>query len=209
MKQRRRLVFWMALLLGGVLAGLGVWLLRFGLPSNSNPSENLSRLLTPVASSTPAASATPETPLQADGSPYPRIFIPAAGVSEYIIESYLTEDGWQVDHLGNRVGHLQGSTGLGSTGNVVLAGHVETADGNPSVFAGIGSLTPGDLIQIEHRDTRIEYRVSEVKNVAQDDLSVVYPVPGSDRVTLITCTGYNFFSGSYEGRLVVVGERVN
>ena len=44
--------------------------------------------------------------------------------------------------------------------------------------------------------------------VRNDDLSVVYDF-GDDRVTLITCTGYNFLTETYDERIVVVAHRVN
>jgi LPXTG-site transpeptidase (sortase) family protein len=146
-------------------------------------------------------------PLQPDGSPYPAIFIPSAGVSEYIIEARLEASGWRVDHLGDRVGHLEGTTAVGEPGNIVLAGHIENSEGRASVFSNLGDLQVGAAVTLSQGEVAHQYAVSEVKVVANDDLSVVYDFD-DDRVTLITCTGYNLLTDTYDERIVVVAHRV-
>jgi LPXTG-site transpeptidase (sortase) family protein len=84
---------------------------------------------------------------------------------------------------------------------------VEDSQGNPSIFANINNLEMGTIITINDNGTAHHYSVTEILTVDAADLSVVYPT-NRERVTLITCTGYDFFSDSYQQRIVVVGERV-
>ncbi|MBZ0306965.1 MAG: sortase [Anaerolineae bacterium] len=191
--------WFIGLLLVGVTAGAGIWLLRFGPPSQEDES------LPPMAAPPATNSPQPTEEVNAAAA-YPQIFVAAAGVNESIIESALEEDGWRVNHLENRVGHLQGTSWLGKPGNIVLAGHVELRNGTPGVFSRIDELKPGDVVTLSENGTSYDYRVTEVKVVEADDLSVVYPTP-VERVTLITCTGYDFLTNTYNQRIVVVAER--
>ena len=194
----------------GIVAGSGIFIYRFGLLDRESEQIANAPVNVPVSSPAPNILLTPteNIPLRPDGLPYPKLYIPEAGISEYIIESALTADGWQVNHLGNRIGHLQGTTDIGQPGNIVLAGHIENAEGEASVFATIDEMEIGSPVTLLHLGQEFHYRVMEVKTVDQSDLSVVYPVEGSDRLTLITCTGYDFISGVYNERVVVVAERV-
>lgn len=136
------------------------------------------------------------------------IFIPAAGIAAPIIRVYLDGVSWNVDNLGENVGHLEGTTWMGSgPGNIVLSGHVEMRDGGAGIFATIGDLSTGDLIVITEGDVEQNYTVTEVYSVAPDDLSPVYPST-TDRLTLITCDSYDFFQNAYTERIIVVAERI-
>jgi LPXTG-site transpeptidase (sortase) family protein len=206
MSKRMRTIILLACVVVGIGAGLYVWLDQFYVENSADlsvsapPSE-----ATPFPPENEVAAAS--LPLQPDGSPYPAIFIPSAGISEYIIESRLEASGWRVDHLGNRVGHLEGTTPIGNSGNIVLAGHIENSEGLPSVFSQLGQLEVGAAVTLSQGAVVHQYAVSEVRVVASDDLSVVYDL-GDDRLTLITCTGYNFLTDVYDERIVVVAHRV-
>lgn len=195
-----------AFILGGMIIGVAVALDQFiledGFASDTAPAASPST--TPASA---AVSPTEDMALQPDSASYPSIFIPDAGVSEFIIESRLEPDGWRVHHLGNRVGHLEGTSQVGEGGNIVLAGHVENSDGDPSIFARIGELEIGQPVVIAHGTTEYSYLVTEVKTVPADDMSVIYST-SDNRVTLITCTGYNIISDRYDERIVVVAQQV-
>ena len=206
MSRRTQVIFLVICMVGGIAAGLFVWFDQFytgDVSETTVPAPPQEATPPPPESRVEAASI----PLQPDGSPYPAIFIPSAGVSEYIIESRLESAGWRVDHLGNRVGHLEGTALVGESGNVVLAGHIENSDGRASVFSNLGDLEIGAAVTLSQGEIAHQYAVSEVRVVASDDLSVVYNF-GDDRVTLITCTGYNLLTDTYEERIVVVAHRV-
>lgn len=136
------------------------------------------------------------------------IFIPAAGIFAPVIRVYLDGVSWNVDNLGTNVGHLEGTAWMGSgTGNIVLSGHVEMSDGSAGVFASIDDLNAGDLIALTEGTESRNYAVTEVYTVAPDDLSPIYPST-TDRLTLITCDGYDFLQNAYTERVIVVAERI-
>lgn len=204
LSRRAQIIFVVICMIGGIAVGLFVWFEQF---YTEETSETTVPAPPPEATPPPPESEVASVPLRPDGSPYPAIFIPSAGVSEYIIESRLESTGWRVDHLGNRVGHLEGTTAVGESGNIVLAGHVENSEGRAAVFSNLGDLEIGASVTLSEGEVMQHYAVTEVKVVPNDDLSVVYDV-GDDRVTLITCTGYNLLTDSYDERVVVVAHRV-
>ena len=162
----------------------------------------------PVANPPPATMVTP-----ASGSDYAvitdaNIFIPAAGILAPIIQVYLDGVSWNVDNLGANVGHLEGTAWMGAgPGNIVLSGHVEMRDGSAGVFASIDDLNAGDLIVLTEGTEARNYSVTAVYSVAPDDLSPVYPST-SDKLTLITCDGYDFLRNAYTERVIVIAERI-
>jgi LPXTG-site transpeptidase (sortase) family protein len=136
-----------------------------------------------------------------------RLSIPTAGIVTPVVDVYLDGVSWDVRYLGDNAGHLQSTAWLNDTGNVVLAGHVETVDGRPGIFAALSDLRPGDPIALSDGTVVKRYAVTSVKTVQPDDLSVLYPTT-NDQITLITCDGYNFLDNAYDERIVVVGQRV-
>lgn len=136
------------------------------------------------------------------------LIIPNANVAAQIVHIFLSGSSWNVSQLGRRAGHLTGTAWLNHTGNMVLAGHVEMADGSPGIFAHIKDLRPGnELLIMQSGETRV-YQVDVVRRVKPDDLSVLYPT-SADKLTLITCDSYDFISNTYLDRIVVVSSRVN
>ncbi len=207
---RQRIIIISTLLGIGLLVGVIIGFSQFIVPTSSPEIDEEAVDTLPTLAAADEIPPTPQTqtPLRPDGSPYPSLYIPQANISEYIIESLLRPEGWQVDHLGDRIGHLQGTSWVNEGGNVVLAGHIEDRDGNPSIFANIGDLEIGTLLTINDNNAAHSYRVTDVRIVDATDLSVVYP-QGRETLTLITCTGYDFFSDTYQERIVVSAERVN
>lgn len=138
-----------------------------------------------------------------------RIVIPEIAISAEITTAYLDGTSWDVSRLGNSVGHLQGTAWFDDfVGNIVLSGHVELSDGRQGVFAPIGELNAGDIIQVFEADQERTYMVVDVYEVEPSDLEPLYPTD-FDRLTLITCGGYDFFSDSYQIRTVVVADRLS
>lgn len=199
---RRRLILTLTTLLVGVGIGIGVWIVRYF------PSEEASGLTdVPALPLPPVSQPLPiivNTPVAIVGT---SLFIPNIGVNAPILESRLHPDGWQVDHLADQVGHLEATRWVGQGGNIVLAGHVENAEGEPSVFADLDQLNPNDLIVLTDQNMEYHYRVQAIREVNADDMSVVYDT-SQEQLTLITCSAYSFLSATYEKRLVVVALRV-
>lgn len=134
------------------------------------------------------------------------LFAPTAGISAAVIQSYLDGTSWDVRELGAFAGHLQGTAWLNQPGNIVLAGHVELADGRQGVFASIGQLSVGDPIFLTQDGEQRVYAVRELRTVNPDDMSVLYPT-SDEQLTLITCSNYDFLRDVYHERLVVVARR--
>jgi LPXTG-site transpeptidase (sortase) family protein len=89
----------------------------------------------------------------------------------------------------------------------VLAGHVEMSDGRKGIFAELDRLQIGDPITITQDDNEHTYQVTQKFTTTPDDMTVVYPTT-SHRLTLITCSAYDFLSNNYGERFVVIAERV-
>lgn len=142
---------------------------------------------------------------------YPKavLYAPTAGINSSIVDVFMNGQSWDVSNLGNNVGHLQGTGWFGQPGNIGLAGHVELADGAVGIFRNIEKMAKGDPIVLSLGDLKQSYKVTAVKRVKPDDLSVLKP-SGVDTITLITCDigAYNLLSNAYLDRVVVVAERV-
>jgi LPXTG-site transpeptidase (sortase) family protein len=137
-----------------------------------------------------------------------RFFAPTAGIAGQVVETYLDGTSWDVSQLGPNIGHLQGTAWIPDAGNVVLAGHVEMADGRKGIFAELDRLQIGDPITLSQGDTEHTYQVTQKFSTTPDDMTVVYPSE-THRLTLITCAAYDFLSNNYEERFVVIAELVN
>ena len=203
-RARIRILFMVGL---GILAG-ALFLLR-----NNNPAP--SETPTPVPLVTNADQGV-TLPLDSEAAtpPPPREITtgaefraPTAGIASEVIESYITGTSWDITDLGQYVGHLQGTGWVDRPGNIVLAGHVEMADGRRGIFATINDLSIGDPIFLDQDGEERTYQVTQLFTTAPDDLSVLYPTT-SERLTLITCSNYNFFQDNYLDRTVVIAERV-
>ncbi len=136
------------------------------------------------------------------------IFIPDAGIYANIIQVYLDGISWDISNLGKNVGHLEGTSWLDQGGNVVLSGHVEMADGSLGVFSKIRDLKEGNLIVVLMNGNEWRYEVIEIKVTTPDDLEPIKPTL-DNRLTLITCGAYDFFSDTYEERIVVVAKQAS
>jgi LPXTG-site transpeptidase (sortase) family protein len=116
------------------------------------------------------------------------------------------DDDWDLTHLGQMAGHLEGTAAIGQGGNYVLAGHVEMKDGSPGPFAAIGSLKQGDFISIfsERPGTPLvmQYAVSAVATVKPTDFNVIRN-HGYEELTLVTCKDWDQKTKTYLGRVVV------
>ncbi|GAB4512139.1 MAG: hypothetical protein OHK0046_11220 [Anaerolineae bacterium] len=210
------------LIMIGILAG-GVYLVYDVLQRPPNPTE-VSLTPRPPVSSTAAPTAdalaseaqtTGAQGVEAEQDTLyssiqnATIFIPSIGIEAPVIQVYLDGRSWNVDNLGMNVGHLQGTNWMsdGQPGNIVLSGHVEMRDGRRGIFAGLETLAPGDRIVLTHEDEERLYAVTEIRNAAPDDLTPLYPTE-TDRLTLVTCDSYDFFSDSYLERTIVVADRI-
>ncbi len=136
------------------------------------------------------------------------LLIPSLAINTPIIQVYLRNASWDVSTLGAYAGHLQGTTWLtGVKSNIVLSGHVEMRDGRQGVFAGLDHIEVGALVILQQGDINQRYLVTEITSVPPTDLDPVRPTDG-ERLTLITCDSYDFFSDTYLNRTVIIAEPI-
>ena len=138
-----------------------------------------------------------------------RLVIPALELDASVVKAPIVGDTWEVSHLAQQVGHLERTADPGSHDNVVLAAHVTLApDGQPGPFAGLHTLTPGDLVTVYAQDQPFTYQIEQLKTVKPTAVEVSYP-SSEPRLTLITSLNYNAALAQYEDRLVAVGYLVS
>jgi len=144
-----------------------------------------------------------------DRSIPPRMIVfPGASMSAPIVPADRVRGNWETRHLGDAVGHLSGTSWLDDAGgNIVIAGHVESATGAAGPFKHLFEAKPGDPVLLRDGEREAYFRVVKVDRAAPDDVQVVKQ-DGRRRLTLITCTDWDFERRAYRGRLVVVAEPV-
>ncbi len=162
-----------------------------------------------LSSPTPAPYLSP-TPVLVEY----RIISSKANLSTVITELYyaVNGDNWDLTHLGQFAGHLEGTANFGTRGNFVLAGHVELRDGSQGPFADIHLLTTGDAITIigatQPTPTIKEYVVTDEAKVAPNAFGVMRN-HGYEELTLITCDDWNATNQTYTTRVIVHARPVN
>lgn len=139
-----------------------------------------------------------------------RLQIPAIGVDAAIEVKSLDPDGaMQAPGAPDVVAWYDFSATPGTSGNAVLAGHLDYAGYGPAVFWRLGDLQPGDVIDVSRPDgTYVQYYVTTVRPfAATDDASVVVASTTNPTITLITCAGtFDRADRAYDERLVVTAE---
>lgn len=131
-----------------------------------------------------------------------RLVIPKLKLDAPVVVAPIKDQSWQVDHLGQKVGHLEGTAVPGSNSNVVLAGHITLAQGVYGPFAGLAQLSPGDILTVYQGGQKFDYMVDGYDIVERTAIDVTYPT-STGQLTLITCNNWNSETGQYEQRLVV------
>lgn len=166
-------------------------------PANDLPPEQVEQIL---GFSLPAGTVNSVTQ-EGVGT---RLVIPRLNLDAPIVIAPIKNQTWQVDHLGQAVGHLEGTAPPGANGNLVLAGHVTLSAGVYGPFAGLAQLAPGDLITVFQDGQQFNYVVEGQQLVDRTAVEVTYPT-NEPRITLITCSNWNGEAGRYEQRLIVTG----
>jgi LPXTG-site transpeptidase (sortase) family protein len=133
-----------------------------------------------------------------------RIVIPKLKLDAPVMLSPIKDQTWDVSHLEQAVGHLEGTAPPGSSSNIVLAGHVTLAAGVYGPFAGLAQLTQGDLIVVYEGDQKFQYVIDGYQTVERTDVQVTHPTD-TGQITLITCSNWNRDAERYEQRIIVKG----
>ncbi|GGX88225.1 class F sortase [Streptomyces minutiscleroticus] len=103
------------------------------------------------------------------------------------------------------VGWYEDGPSPGEPGTAVVVGHLDTKRG-PAVFAGLGSLTPGRLIEARRADGRTAvYTVDAVETYEKDAFpnTKVYGPRNRPELRLITCGGSYDHKTGYDSNTVV------
>lgn len=133
-----------------------------------------------------------------------RLVIPSLGLDAPVIIAPIRNQTWEVDQLGQAIGHLEGTARPGANSNTVLAGHVTLAEtnGGPGPFYNLSQLVAGDLLILYEGDLKYEYVVEGLQTVDRTAVDVTFPTD-IPQLTLITCTRWDQNEGRYLERLVV------
>lgn len=135
------------------------------------------------------------------------ISIPAIDV-EAAVESVGILDNGQmgVPEDPQKAGWFEPGTEPGSTGNSVIAGHVDSRTG-PAVFYDLDQLEKGDEITVSDENGEEKtYVVEKLESYPMDDspIETIFGSSDEKRLNLITCTGEFLSSiGGHADRLVV------
>jgi LPXTG-site transpeptidase (sortase) family protein len=137
-----------------------------------------------------------------------RITIPDIRVDAPVIPVGLDADGWvgaPPPENPNLAGWYTGAVSPGENGTAVIDGHVDNQQG-PAVFYGLGSLKPGDTIEVQRRDHRTAvFEIYGIQVFAKDDFpgDKVYNSTGRPELRVITCGGGFSRQHGYDGNVVV------
>lgn len=164
----------------------------------------------------PTMTPNPTATLSPTATPYPivtqpgvatRLLVPKLNLDRPVLFAPIENETWQVNHLEQAVGQLEGTGQPGEHNNLVLAGHVSLNTGAPGPFADLEKLAPGDLIVVYEGDQEFYYIVETSQTVDRTTVEVAYP-SDKGQITLITCTNWNSEEGRYQNRLVVKGRLI-
>ncbi len=216
-------------LLGGAVA---VWVLFVprdagdvteALPVATPPAESVVTF-PPTASTPPKADVAhtttttrPEPLLQAQAGQLPdaldrnepiSLSIPALGVEAPIIALGVDDEGrMDIPRDIDEIGWYRYGPTPGEGGSAVLSAHVDSRSQGPGVFFRLGTLTPGDLIEVVSDEGTQTWVVRAVQTVEKDELLLdrVFARDGEPVLTLITCGGsFSRSLSRYDSNVVVV-----
>jgi hypothetical protein len=178
-------------------------------PVPSRTTTSPSAAPTPSDSPTPVSSATPEA---AEEDPPVSVRIPATRTDSRLLHLGLRADGSlevPPGEPGSPAAWYNQSPVLGEPGPAILLGHVNATDGSPGVFAGLRELNPGDTIEITRHDgTTAVFAVQRGEQYSKNnfDTQAVYGDTDGAELRLITCDGYNLWTGQFEDNYVVYAQ---
>jgi sortase family protein len=136
-----------------------------------------------------------------------RIRIPQIGTDAEVFGADLSPDGGpptpsEADAM--RAAWFAGGVAPGESGAAILVGHLDTYDG-PAAFAGLGSLRPGETIEIDRDDGgTATFAVDSVEQYPKTDFpdQRVYGAVSTPQLRLITCGGRWTHDGGYDSNIV-------
>jgi hypothetical protein len=136
------------------------------------------------------------------------LLIPSLGVNSPVGEVGLTEDGRIEVPSGeayDNAAWYRYSPTPGELGPAVIEGHLDTPEGDPSVFYGLALLGPGDDVEVIRADGKtLTFRITEVTRYAKADFptEAVYGDLDHPGLRLLTCGGSLDGDGNYVDNVV-------
>ena len=104
--------------------------------------------------------------------------------------------------LDNAAGYLEGTAYPTQIGNTAITAHVTDSFGNEGPFAHLEKLGFGDVFYIHAFGRKYTYEVIN-NQVVSPTYTAVLDGDAFDRVTLLTCKGYQEDSDTYQYRVAV------
>ncbi|ARQ69582.1 class F sortase [Streptomyces marincola] len=136
-----------------------------------------------------------------------RVRIPQLGTDVEVFGADLAPDGAPPspsEEDAMRAAWYAGGVSPGERGAALLVGHLDTYDG-PAAFAGLGSLRPGENIEVDRADGRTAvFTVDSVEQYPKSDFpdERVYGAVENPQLRLITCGGRWTQDGGYDSNIV-------
>ncbi|MFF4011967.1 class F sortase [Streptomyces sp. NPDC001717] len=202
----------------GVLALVmltGLAMVRNGVDMGGGPPQPTAASAVAVtADQLPANPPTPQADMEVlEHSSVQRIRIPTINVDAPVMTVGLDAEGW-IDapppQDRNLAGWYLNGISPGQRGSAVIVGHVDNAQG-PAVFYGLGSVKPGNHIEVERYDGRTAvFEVYGVEVFSKDQFpgARVYGDTGHPELRVITCGGSYSKAQGYDGNVVVFARMV-
>ncbi|GAA4987786.1 hypothetical protein GCM10023205_68310 [Yinghuangia aomiensis] len=184
-------------------------------PAQASPPAPAATPQEPASAPTPSAGATADQSAASatgpDLSAAPvRVRISAIGVDSGLEPLEIGADGQLGTPLDpDRAGWWADGPNPGSPGASVVVGHLDSRTG-PAVFYRLGSLRPGDRIEVLRADgTTAAFSVSQVHSYAKSDFpsDAVYGASAGPTLRLVTCGGsYDKRRHAYTDNVVVFAD---
>jgi LPXTG-site transpeptidase (sortase) family protein len=97
-----------------------------------------------------------------------------------------------------------------TTGTVLLAGHVDSADKGAGAFYALKSARRGDIVTLQAGSKTLRYRVTTTRRVTKAALPTsIYTRTGAAKLVLVTCGGpFDARSGHYRDNVIVTATPV-
>ncbi|MFD5409136.1 class F sortase [Streptomyces nojiriensis] len=202
----------------GVLALVmltGLAMVRNGVNIGDGPPQPTAASAVAVtADQLPADPPTPPADMEVlEHSSVQRIRIPTINVDAPVMTVGLDAEGW-IDapppQDRNLAGWYLNGISPGQRGSAVIVGHVDNAQG-PAVFYGLGSVKPGNHIEVERYDGRTAvFEVYGVEVFSKEAFpgARVYGDTGHAELRVITCGGGYSKARGYDGNVVVFARMV-
>jgi sortase A len=127
----------------------------------------------------PPKVSVPTATAVARGSWVARLEAPSARLTATVLE------GSDDDTLRKGAGHIEGTAFPGDDGNVGIAGHRDTT------FRRVRHLEVGDILTLQTRRARFDYRIMKTMIVEPDAVEVLDPT-AHPTLTLVTCYPFSY-----------------